>query len=54
MHWRFLLAAEGRRLFVQCPGCWHRWWHDSGFGVGDRPRDLDAVPDFPAPGRAVV
>ena len=42
-HWRFLLAVEGRRLFVQCPACWHRWWHDTGFGAGNRPRGLDAV-----------
>lgn len=47
-HWRYLLSAEGRRLFVQCPGCWHRWWHDTGFGVGDRPGGLDDLPEFPA------
>jgi hypothetical protein len=53
-HWRFLLAAEGRQLFVQCRACWYRWWHDTGFGVGDRPLDLDALPDFPPPGRAAA
>ncbi|MFC4942675.1 hypothetical protein [Pseudonocardia sp. GCM10023141] len=50
-HWRFLLAAEGRRLFLQCPGCWHRWWHDTGFGVGGRKPEHDDLPDFPPPGR---
>ena len=40
-HWRYLLAAEGRRLFVQCRGCWYRWWHDTGFGAADsRPAGL--------------
>ncbi|NMH97941.1 hypothetical protein [Pseudonocardia acidicola] len=53
-HWRFLLGAEGRRVFVQCPGCWHRWWHDTGFGVGDRPAGLDEVPDFPQRGGAAA
>jgi hypothetical protein len=53
-HWRFLLSSEGRKVFVQCPGCWHRWWHDTGAGVGDRPQDLDELPDFPEPGRAVA
>ena len=41
-HWTFLLAAEARRIFVQCPRCWTRWWHDTGFGVGDRPESLNA------------
>lgn len=36
-----VLAAEARRIFVQCPRCWARWWHDTGFGVGDRPRQLN-------------
>lgn len=45
-HWRFLLAAEGRRLFLQCRACLHRWWHDTGFGVGDRPYAVDRVPAF--------
>jgi hypothetical protein len=49
-HWRFLLAVEGRRIFVQCRSCWQRWWHDTGFGAGDRPQALDAPPVFPRPG----
>ncbi|WP_219412800.1 hypothetical protein [Pseudonocardia nigra] len=53
-HWCFLLAAEGRRLFVQCPGCWHRWWHDTGFGAGDRPHAVDRVPYFPTAGSATA
>lgn len=40
-HWTFLLAAEARRIFVQCPRCWTRCWHDTGFGVGDRPESLN-------------
>jgi hypothetical protein len=53
-HWRLLLAAEGRHLFVQCPGCWHRWWHDTRFGVGDRPASTDRLPDFPSEGHAAA
>jgi len=49
-HWRYLLAADGSRLFVQCPGCWHRWWHDTGFGVHDRPHGLDVEIEFPPAG----
>jgi len=50
-HWSYLLAAEGRRLFVQCPHCWHRWWHDTRFGVGDGPADLDRQPHNAPPTR---
>ncbi|HEY1970668.1 MAG TPA: hypothetical protein VGH89_22135 [Pseudonocardia sp.] len=53
-HWRFLLAAQGRHLFVQCRGCWHRWWHDTGFGVGDRPAQIDELADFPPRGRTAA
>ncbi|WP_214368657.1 hypothetical protein [Pseudonocardia sp. H11422] len=53
-HWRFLLAAEARRIFVQCPGCWYRWWHDTEFGAGDRPADVDQVPAFPDHGGAAA
>lgn len=53
-HWRFLLAAEGRRLFVQCPGCWYRWWHDTGFGAGEHRLGVVGVPDFPARGVRVA
>lgn len=50
LHWRYLLANETRLLFLQCPGCLHRWWHDTEFGVGDSRPD---PPDFPAsPGQA--
>lgn len=51
-HWRYLLAADGRHLFVQCPVCLHRWWHDTGFGRCDRPAALAALPEAPADGRA--
>lgn len=40
-HWRYLLGAEGRRIFVQCPSCRYRWWHDTGFGAGVRPERDD-------------
>lgn len=36
-HWRYLLASTGRHLFVQCPACLHRWWHDTRFGQGPPP-----------------
>ncbi|MGD9528109.1 hypothetical protein [Pseudonocardia sp.] len=49
-HWRYLLSAEGRRLFVQCPECRHRWWHDTGFGSGDRTERT--APPWPSRGRA--
>jgi hypothetical protein len=39
--WCYLLAAEARFVFVQCDRCHLRWWHDIGFGVGARPRELD-------------
>ena len=49
-HWRYLLGVEGRRIFVQCPACRHRWWHDTGFGSGDwTDRSL---PAWPLDGRA--
>jgi hypothetical protein len=53
-HWRYLLATEGRRLFVQCRSCWNRWWHDTGFGAGNRPAEVDAVAEFPPPGEAAA
>ena len=43
-HWRYLLDAARSRLFLQCPTCMHRWWHDSGFGRDDCPAHLDALP----------
>ncbi|MGH3908122.1 MAG: hypothetical protein ACRDTE_28665 [Pseudonocardiaceae bacterium] len=52
-HWRYLLGNEQRRVFLQCPACHHRWWHDTGFGVGDHRPDRSRLPDFPAsPGEA--
>ncbi len=48
-HWRFLLDAQGRRVFLQCPRCLHRWWHDTRFGVGGREHDVE---DLPAPSEA--
>ncbi|MDQ2706692.1 MAG: hypothetical protein M3Z25_03260 [Actinomycetota bacterium] len=47
-HWRYLLGNMGGRVFVQCPSCRYRWWHNTEFGVGDRPRGSFDVPDFPA------
>lgn len=52
-HWRYLLASEARMVFVQCPRCCHRWWYDTGCGVGDRRPWLYELPDFPlSPGEA--
>lgn len=46
VHWRYLLANETRLVFLQCPGCMYRWWHDTEFGVGHNqpnPPDLLAA-----------
>lgn len=51
-HWRFLLSSEGRQVFVQCPECWYRWWHDTGFGASDRPKRMTELPEFPSDGYA--
>jgi hypothetical protein len=51
-HWRYLLAARSRHVFVQCRRCWHRWWHDTGFGVGDRPTRVDELLDHPPTGHS--
>jgi hypothetical protein len=53
-HWRFLVAARGRHLFVQCPGCSHRWWHDTRFGDGDRPPTVEELPGFPTQGHTAA
>lgn len=38
LHWQYLLANQARLLFLQCPMCMQRWWHDSQCGAGgDRP-----------------
>jgi hypothetical protein len=30
--------SQARLLFLQCPTCMYRWWHDTECGVGgDRP-----------------
>lgn len=53
-HWCYLLGVEARWLFVQCRDCHGRWWHDTGFGVGDRPPRVNRVPAWSgvsAPGR---
>jgi hypothetical protein len=42
------LDSAARWLFVQCVSCHHRWWHDTRFGVGDRPASFDQIPAFPA------
>lgn len=46
-HWRYLLATTGRHLFLQCPACLRRWWHDTHFGHGPLPLDLTQVLDPP-------
>jgi len=52
-HWRYLLANDTRLVFLQCPICRHRWWHDTEFGVGARPPEYYQLPDSPAsPGEA--
>jgi hypothetical protein len=48
-HWRFLLDTQGPQVFLQCPRCLHRWWHDTRFGVGGRPLGIE---DLPEPGNA--
>jgi hypothetical protein len=54
-HWRYLLDIDGPNLFVQCPACLHRWWHDTGFGAGGRPLGPADLPSFPDdPGEARV
>lgn len=50
-HWRFLLEADGRNMFLQCPACRHRWWHDTRFGAGSRRRSSEELREFPPPGR---
>ncbi len=50
VHWCYLLDSAARWLFVQCASCHRRWWHDTRFGVGDRPSDLDALPAVPEHG----
>lgn len=45
-HWCYLLDVSAGWLFVQCVDCHRRWWHDTGFGVGDRPRRLDEPPEL--------
>ncbi|MQA12672.1 MAG: hypothetical protein GEV09_00440 [Pseudonocardiaceae bacterium] len=45
-HWRYMLGSAGRNIFLQCPECLHRWWHDTGFGVGDRPPGIGDVSGF--------
>ncbi len=53
LHWRYLLANEARLVFLQCPGCLHRWWHDTGFGAGEEQPSPTQLPDSPAsPGQA--
>jgi hypothetical protein len=48
LHWQYLLASQARLLFLQCPTCLQRWWHDTHFGVGgDRP-DYDPLWDLGA------
>jgi hypothetical protein len=42
-HWRYLLDTDGRQVFVQCPRCLHRWWHDTRFGAGSRPAGVTEV-----------
>jgi hypothetical protein len=49
-----MLHAEGRRLFLQCPSCMHRWWQDTGFGAGDRPATVTDLPDWPEDGSQVA
>ena len=49
-HWRFLLEADGRNMFVQCPSCLHRWWHDTRFGAGTRRPKGEELREFPPPG----
>jgi len=47
------LANEARLVFLQCPCCLYRWWHDTGAGVGDNQPNPHQLPDSQAsPGQA--
>ncbi|HEY6422194.1 MAG TPA: hypothetical protein VIY28_02880 [Pseudonocardiaceae bacterium] len=39
----YLLASEVNLVWVQCPSCLRRWWHDTGVGKGGHPKDLNDV-----------
>ena len=41
LHWQYLLASQARLLFLQCPVCMFRWWHDTQCGVGGDHPDYD-------------
>ncbi|MBV9057743.1 MAG: hypothetical protein JOZ09_01115 [Pseudonocardiales bacterium] len=43
LHWQYLLASEARLLFLQCPVCMRRRWHDSRCGVGGERPDYDPL-----------
>jgi hypothetical protein len=29
----YMLGYERSLVFAQCPRCFYRWWHDTGFGA---------------------
>jgi hypothetical protein len=43
LHWQYLLASQARLLFLQCPACLYRWWHDTKCGLGGDRADYDPV-----------
>ena len=50
----YLLDFDINLVWVQCGNCLRRWWHDTGFGAGNRPAEVDEMDDFPPPGQAAA
>jgi hypothetical protein len=46
-HWRYLLATEPHRAFLQCRRCLHRWWHRTHERASQRPAAAEALPNWP-------
>jgi hypothetical protein len=44
----YLLKADANLVYVQCGSCHTCWWLDTGYGVGKRPEEATALPQWPA------
>lgn len=44
----FLLKSQANMVYVQCGSCHTCWWLDTGHGVGGRPGDAGAPPQWPS------
>lgn len=44
----YLLKTDVNLVYVQCGSCHTCWWLDTGHGVGKRPKDATAPPQWPA------